>query len=173
MINLEQVEKLRKYAGISFEEAKLALEESDGDILDAIVKLEREEKIEAPSGGQYYYSSQDQQVEQERVYEDQGSSLSELVGKFFNWLGRAFTRANKNSIEIRRKSKKVMEFPITILLLLLLAAFWITIPLLIVGLFFGFSYSFKGPDLGREDLNKAMEDVAEAAENLKKEIKED
>ena len=33
MVTLEQVEKLRQYASISYEEAKAALEETNGDIL--------------------------------------------------------------------------------------------------------------------------------------------
>lgn len=179
MINLDQVEKLRQYANISFEEAKLALEEADGDILEAIVKLERENRIQPPSGGSYYYSSKNQDSQQAleedgaSSKEDRGSSLAELVGRFFRGLGKLIKRGNANSFEIRNKDEKLIEFPVTILILMLIAAFWVTIPLLIIGLFFGYSYSFKGPDLGKENINKAMDTVADAAENLKNEFKGD
>lgn len=53
MVTLEQVEKLRQYASISYEEAKAALEETNGDILEAIVNLEKQNKINGPKEGGY------------------------------------------------------------------------------------------------------------------------
>lgn len=45
MENLEKVEKLRKKADISYEEAKEILEECDWDLLDAVIKLESMGKL--------------------------------------------------------------------------------------------------------------------------------
>ena len=45
MEHLEKVEKLREKANVSYEEAKAALESCDWDILDALVKLESEGKV--------------------------------------------------------------------------------------------------------------------------------
>ena len=44
MERMEMVEKLRLKAQVSYEEAKLALENSDWDLLDALVYLEKEGK---------------------------------------------------------------------------------------------------------------------------------
>ena len=54
MVTLEQVEKLREYANISYDEAKTALENADGDILQALIELEQQGKVKAPEGGQYH-----------------------------------------------------------------------------------------------------------------------
>jgi hypothetical protein len=54
-----------------------------------------------------------------------------------------------------------------VLVLLVLFAFWVTIPLLIIGLFFGLRYRFVGPDLGRDCVNNAMDSAAKVAEDLK------
>ena len=43
---------------------------------------------------------------------------------------------------------------------------------MVIGLFFGFSYSFAGPELGRDDINSAMGKATSAAEALKTEIRE-
>ncbi len=43
MVTLEQVEKLCERANISYEEAKVALEETNGDILEAIIKSGKQE----------------------------------------------------------------------------------------------------------------------------------
>lgn len=53
MITLEQVEKLCKRANISYDEAKAALEETDGDMLEAVINLEKQGKVKAPKGGFY------------------------------------------------------------------------------------------------------------------------
>lgn len=65
-----------------------------------------------------------------------------------------------------------MDIPVLLLILLMLAFFWALIVIMIVGLFFGFSYSFSGPDLGRDDINNAMGKATEAAENFKTEVSE-
>ena len=55
------------------------------------------------------------------------------------------------------------------LVLLLLFAFWVVLPLLIIGLFLNMRYHFQGPDMHAVDLdiNKAMDSAAETAENIK------
>ena len=48
MDNLEKVEKLREKTGVSYEEAKEALEANNYDVLDAIIYLEKKGKVKAP-----------------------------------------------------------------------------------------------------------------------------
>lgn len=43
-INLETIDLLRKRANVSYEEAKLALEKSNGDLVEALIYLEKENK---------------------------------------------------------------------------------------------------------------------------------
>ena len=45
MDNLEKVEKLREKTGVSYEEAKAALEATNYDVLDAIIYLEKNGKV--------------------------------------------------------------------------------------------------------------------------------
>jgi len=54
--------------------------------------------------------------------------------------------------------------------LLLIFAFWVCIPLLVIGLFAGCRYSFSGAELGRESVNNAMDKAAEAVERVKEEV---
>ena len=53
MINLEQVEELRKRANISYEEAK-SFRRSKWRYIEAIIYLEKQNKIKAPEDGGYY-----------------------------------------------------------------------------------------------------------------------
>jgi hypothetical protein len=59
---------------------------------------------------------------------------------------------------------------VTVLALLIILAFWVTIPLIIIGLFFDLRYRFVGPDFTSDTINNAMNSAADAAENLKKSI---
>ena len=57
------------------------------------------------------------------------------------------------------------------MVLLLIFAFWVCVPLLVIGLFAGFRYSFSGAELGRESINHAMDKAAEAADRVMGEIR--
>ena len=50
---MEKVDKLRERANVSYEEAKEALEKSNGDILDAMILLEREGKTKKEGSETY------------------------------------------------------------------------------------------------------------------------
>ena len=53
MEQLEKVERLREKTGCTYEEAKAALEASNWDMLDAIVYLENQGKINGPNVSSY------------------------------------------------------------------------------------------------------------------------
>ena len=50
MDRLEQIERLRAKANVSYEEAKQAYEAANGDLLEAVIMLERQGKIKPPKG---------------------------------------------------------------------------------------------------------------------------
>lgn len=180
MVTLEQVEKLRQKTGISYDEAKAALEKTNGDILEAIINLEKEGRISAPEGGGYYNSGKSRQNSESNYRErefkgeshrDEGSSFGDLVGKFFKWCGKIINIGNRNSFEVKKNHENVITLPVTVLALLLIFTFWVTVPLIILGLFFGYRYMFVGPDLGKENVNRTLDSVAKAAENIKNDVK--
>lgn len=180
MVNLEQVEKLRQYGNITYDEAKKALEEANGDILEAIIILEKQGIIQEPKNGGYHTFKNGKQNEKNNFKlnecksgskENDGSSFSELMGRLFKWVGGIINRGNMNHFEVVKGENKIITIPATILALLLLFMFWITIPLIVIGLFCGYRYMFTGPDLGKEKVNSTMDSVADAAERLKKEVK--
>jgi len=177
MITMEQVEKLRTYADVTYEEAKNALERAEGDLLEALILLEKEGKTKGPqSGGRVVTREPEKEQASQKAgngkekEKRQGSSFSDLVGRFFRWLGVLIHKGNANMMAVERKGEKIIDLPLTILVLLLIFAFWFVIPLMIVGLFFSFRYSFHGPDVGTVNVNKVMDDVASAAEGIKKDF---
>lgn len=181
MITLEQVEKLRQHANISYEEAKAALEKAEGDILAALIDLENQGKVQAPSGGGTYVSHAPEAHNSEEHKEKTTSSSAEhdrkgtsgfkkAMADFTKFLSLALHKGNVNAFVVRRHAEEIMRMPVTVLVILCLIAFWVVIPLLAVGLFFGFRYSFAGPDLGNSKVNDAMDSVGNKAEEIKKDL---
>ncbi|MBU3192100.1 DUF4342 domain-containing protein [Clostridium bowmanii] len=59
-INLEQIDELRKRANVSYEDAKNALEQNEGDLIAALVFLEKQNKIKpegTPSSESKFFKS--------------------------------------------------------------------------------------------------------------------
>ena len=176
MITLEQVEKLREKANISYDDAKAALEATNGDLLEALINLEKQGKVTPPEGGGYYSSEKCFKNNKEQTEDNKGKtynnkeSLSDLVRKLARFCGKIIHKGNINSFEVLKDGEVKIGCPITILVLLVVCFFWITVPLIIIGLFFGYRYRFRGPDLGKESVNNAMDSAANAAESIKKSI---
>ena len=173
MDQLEKVEKLREKANVSYEEAKEALEANDWDILDAMVYLEKLGKVDGPKATSYTTNDEDNSSTQNNStsYSSNNTSFGEIIGKFFNWCGKVIKTGNENSFQIERNNEHPVCIPVTIFVLFVLFIFWVTIPLLVIGLFFGFKYSFRGPDVDRKPVNDFMDKASETAENIKDDFK--
>ena len=174
MATLEQVEKLREKANVSFEEARAALDACNGDLLEAIIYLEKQGKVNPPAGGGYYnsyYTGQDGAPGQDaggpQANGHCGTSFREGAGKFGRFLARMFQIGNSNALEARKNGEALFACPVTALVLLLIFFFWIVVPLFILSLFFGFRYRFIGPELGTEPVNRVMDGASDTADDIK------
>ena len=171
-ITLEQVERLREKADVSYAQAKEALEYSGGNLLDALIYLEEKGAIPRPEGA--YYSTRGESTAS--TQESRADVLPELVREekrarpktgIFRRIRYALL---DNELEIWRRDQPVTALPVLILILLLVFAFWVTVPLLILGLFLGFRYRFSGPDLERDSINDVMGSVADGAAGLGRQV---
>lgn len=178
MTTLEQVEKLREMANISYDEAKTALDATNGDLLEAIIYLEKQGKVNPPTGGGYYSSQKTSDAntgsdndfcrEKQNVKCDGRETFGSFLKKVGKFCMKLIRKGNANSFEVLKGEESKASASVTAFVLLLIFIPWITIPLLIIGLFFGFRYRFNGPDLGGNTVNDAMNSAADAAVNLKK-----
>ncbi len=183
MVTLEQVEKLREHANVSYDEAKAALENANGDILQALIDLEQQGKVKPPQDGGRYHSGGNEIIctqkeedhkktkSQSSGQSDEKSAFSRNMGRFFRWMGQVIHKGNINALVIEKNETSVMKLPITVLILLLIFAFWIVVPLLIIGVFFSFRYSLQGPDIKSSKVNNAMDTVANAAEEIRNDMR--
>jgi len=178
MATLEQVERLREKAAVSFEDAKAALDASGGDLLDALIWLEKQGKIKPPASGGFYSSRDEGESESESAQnesarkESRGESFSDMIKRFGRFCARLIHKGNSNYFEVKKDGKLILSVPVTVLALSLIFAFWIVLPLLVLGLFLGCRYYFRGQDLGRESVNRVMDTASEAAESIKRSFNE-
>ena len=168
MTHYEMAEKLSEKMGVSLEKATEALEACDWELLDAALMLEKEQGTQ----GQKTWSSQGPEAaqtaeEKKQRARERRRGIAESLGDLVRG---AFNLGNRNRFEVYRNEKQVLEIPVTVLVLLLIFAFWVCVPLLVIGLFAGYRYAFSGQELGRESVNSAMGKAAEVAEKVKEEV---
>lgn len=162
-ITLEQVERLREKMDVSYADARAALEHAEGDLLEALIWLEEHRGVRTEQGGFYSTAGTGREAPPPAVPADpprrERPGLREQLKKLWRFLA-------ENEMEIWRDGKKLSSVPVFILLILLILGFWVVIPVLIIGLFLGCRYTFRGPNMGREEINDLMGAVSETAERV-------
>lgn len=183
-ITLEMVERLREKAPVSYGQAKRALEYSGGNLLDALIYLEEQGAIPRQEGA--YFTTRGETppspppAPPASEAEEETGSGKKKKKKRPDRKGKAAGRSTflqtlrrwliDNELEIWRRDKPITALPVLILVLLVIFAYYVVIPLLILGLFLGFRYRFSGPDLERDELNDVMGNVADTAADLGRQV---
>ena len=150
MITIEQVEKVVKNTGASYQEAKEALEAVEGNVLEAIITIENRR-----GSGKSTPTHEEKKTEYR-------SANSESFDKFIAWVNKMFHKGNVNQLEVVKNNQVALSLPVTVFLILLIFLFWMIVPLLIIALFFGYGYRFSGPDLEKTKVNSAVKMASEA-----------
>lgn len=173
-ITLEQVERLREKAGVSYGRAKEALEYSGGNLLDALIYLEERGEIPRPDGAYYSTRSETPPVVEEEVLVAVAQESEKGRGESKRHKESIFRRIRylllDNELEIWRKEKPITALPVLVLIILLCVAPYVVLPLMVLGLFFGFRYRFSGPDLERDSINNVIGSVADTASDLGRQV---
>jgi len=169
MDELEKVEKLKNRANVSREQAANALKACDGDLLDAMVLLEKMGSVKAPeqvlvtTSAEEHTSFENVKDKVERYDRETarpfGSKLRHLFSIILDTL-------RNNSLSITHKNEEFMKIPLWVLALVMIFAWHVSIVVIIVSLFFGVRYTLVGRDELRE-ANKLIGKAADAADYVK------
>ena len=150
MDKLEKVEKLREKTGVSYEDAKNALEACDYDLLDAIIYLEKLDKVKAPevesftTGAEQQTSTEFEQAQQTYTNDCNKVTFGQMMDKFFKWCGKVLKKSVDSTFIVERRGQTMINVPVLVLVIALILAFWVVLPLLVVGLFCECRYHFEG-----------------------------
>lgn len=167
----EKVEKLRERANVTYEEAKAALEACDGDLLDAMVYLEKEGKTKEPEQSTYSTSYEQQQQFQSVEETVKSQEKSEGIFQAIRRVIRGFVdKCRGNFFCVKRNDEVKVKIPVLAFVILLLAFWRVVVPVMIIMLFFGCHYSFYGKDELTE-ANNIMDKASDLAEQVKEEFK--
>ena len=170
MNEFEKVTKLVEIAHVSYEDAKKALDEANGDILDAMINLEKQGKVNnAPKQAQYTTGAsaaspyRDVPAVVEQSKDTKGKS-------FFRDLGDGIKRIARytvdNYVKVERKGDTIIKLPLWISIILLLAAWHLILIVMIISLFFDCKYSLEGKD-DTSTVNNIMNEASEFAGKVK------
>lgn len=86
-ITLEKVDLIKERTGVSYTEAKEALEASDGDVVDALVYIENKKKTK----GAFYQTKEE----------------------FINWIKDIINKGNVTRIRIKKDDTTLVDLPVT------------------------------------------------------------
>ncbi|BDU84947.1 ubiquitin [Clostridium perfringens] len=174
MERLKLVDKLKNKANISYEEAKDALEKSNWDMLEAMLYLEAHGKVEKPSLSIFYTNeskeSYNENGEEVNLKEDTNENNFENKNSFegvFEAICKAIDTCNNIFIEIIRNSRVILKIPFTVLIVLLFFAFWIVIPLMIIGLFFNMEFLVSSKKIDVDKINKVFKETSKVVKDVK------
>jgi translation elongation factor EF-Ts len=99
-VTLEKVDQVRQRTGVSYAEAKHALEVNNGDVLEALIYLEEVKSHDDNSDNQW-------QAEKEDC-----SQKYETLDEFKAWLSEMIKKGNISRIKIKRDEKVLIDVPV-------------------------------------------------------------
>jgi len=142
--NVELIDELRKRANVSYEEAKDALEKCNGDLVEALIYLEKQSKV--------------------KNNEDTG---------FFAAIKKLIKKGNATKFIIRKKEDVILSLPATIVVIVTVVAPYVTLGALILALITGHRFKFKGKDGEPSKVNETLDKISNVVDDAKKKFNED
>ena len=194
MDNYQKVEQLVNKAGCSYEDAKAALESCGWDMLDAVISLEREGKVNKETveqkseepveiipevSAEKVSGSNSQQITY--VYDGSSSGNGDRSGNNGKaegnkkrvrklWERIKGILMNNRMVVFKSNGQKVMDLPIVIPVISLIAFFWATLIVAVIAIVFGCRFHFEGEDLGKTSINNTMDKATDYAEKVKNDL---
>jgi hypothetical protein len=100
-VSLESVDKVKERTGVSYSEAKEALEFSNGDVLDAIIFIENKNKNEGKND--YSFTETTEETEEHS---------RESIDEFKEWLKELIRKGNIARIKIKKDDNVLVDVPV-------------------------------------------------------------
>lgn len=91
-ILLEQVDKVIERTGVTYKEAKEALESCDGNVLDAIIYLEENANVD--------------------YFDKQECCANQSIEEFKIWISEIINKGNVTRIKIKKEDKILLDVPV-------------------------------------------------------------
>lgn len=168
-ITLEKIDSLRERANVSYAEAKDALEKSGGNMIDAIISLEGENKTVYDRAKK----AQSRQKDTERMHHKKEQYKSN-ADDFVDSSKKLLKSLNDTRVIMYNTDRVVFDISMTVTLIAAVFAFPISAAVFVIGLLTGNKYKIirknKKNDLVNSVLDKAAQVSKTVADNLKDKV---
>jgi len=134
-INLETIDALRERTQVSYSKAKEALENSNGDLVEAIIYLE----------AKGYTSTKNN---------------NEKKGEFKKNTKSFFKKMNRINFDLLKKGKTTLRLPLAIFLLTLLLAFPFVVMGLLIAIALGYKIEFTKDGQQIKEINDSLNNIS-------------
>ncbi|WP_251861676.1 DUF4342 domain-containing protein [Clostridium sp. Marseille-Q2269] len=145
-VSLEQIDLLRKRANISYEQAKEVLEKFDGDVIEALVYLEKNKKTNEDFG---------------------------CESKFFDKIKVLIRKGNKTKVVVRKKEDTVLKAPVNVIILCTVLAFPVAIVATILALITKHSIRIEKNSGEDSKINDILNKVSTKVNNIVDDLSEE
>lgn len=182
----EKIRKLMDKTGVSYEDAVKALNACHDDILDAVLYLEALGKVNPMAGiassagrtennngsGQYIACDNTGCGAGGNTEKKPGNSFAAGLGKILRAIGKLIEKGMVNYLDIYKDGNCVFSIPLTILVILFIPFFWFMTVVLVVFLFVGCRYQFRGPDCDKDGkANQVLDKASDTCTSVKDDFK--
>lgn len=154
MDRYEMAVKLSEKMNVGVEEARNALEQTNWDLLEAAVLLEKNDR-EANR-----QKAEEKEMEKQKQDKANKGNVLETIGNFITTL---VTKGNRNYLEVLRDGTVTTKFSLTVSAIFTLIFPWLTVLLLVVGWLTGLRYRFRGEDINQKAQSQAADQEKEQA----------
>lgn len=143
-ITIEMIDELKKRANVSFEDAKEALEMYDGNLVEALVYLEKNNKIKFASSSEN--------------------------NNFSNKIKALIRKGNNTRFIVSKNERTILNFSLTVSVLIGAVTFHVSAIALIIGMLAGYKYKFEKNNGEDMKVNVVLNKVHDNIDNFKKEL---
>ncbi|MEG0773782.1 DUF4342 domain-containing protein [Clostridium sp.] len=142
---LEKIDELRRRANVSYEEAKAALEMFNDDMVEALVFLERQKKVNS-------------------------GCCHEEKNSFGNKIKEMIKKGNNTNFMVKKEEKVVLSIPVTGATIITVVAPYVTVGGLLVAFCTGHRVKFQGEKGECTQANNIFDKVADTVDSVKKDF---
>lgn len=175
MTRLEMVEKIREKTGVTYDEARTALENANWDMLDAIVTLEHKNgrAQEAQSEPNPTVETVRDSVSMPRkrvVRRASASEVGDKVATVVRWIGTFIQKIDETCVEVSRKDETLFTVSVLFVIMLFILKWWVPVLLVVASLFTGYRYRITGNSVIARAANAASSKASSKAEEIKEQM---
>ena len=172
----EKIAKIVERTGVSAIEAAEALDRNNGDLLDAMIYVERNYGQASKAASANTAADNTQNTAQNTAeYAQNTASFNVNEQKPQGSCNVDFTKATgkvkdfllNNSLVIYNGDAEVLSLPVLVCVIALLISVNTALLAAVIAMFFGIRYQFRGPQLGKTGVNLALNTFSGIIKNLK------